>query len=290
MATPLPIADTSPGGREDGRIAEISFERAQPLRRLRPARAVDTELPSAGIEGRWSAWTPSRTGRSISTRDHHSPRRFTTDEPRHPFVCADVTPGRQHSQSTTCRKAIRGLERMGSIQKLSSQVIDYAERVSDMADAAQGKHQRSSLAGRWLLLPASGAALYALVKSDALSRPAKQVMGEAKHVPPNCLTTFSARFGRRRAAARAAMGSATRSSTSQTRRGSRLVKPPARARARPHGRRLPADLRPRFQQPRSAPSTRCEFELALALREGLNTGAVIANRVRAPPVTVTVCR
>ena len=29
---------------------------------------------------------------------------------------------------------------MGTIQKLSSQVIDYAERVSDMADAAQGKH------------------------------------------------------------------------------------------------------------------------------------------------------
>lgn len=63
---------------------------------------------------------------------------------------------------------------MGTIQKLSSQVIDYAERVSDMADAAQGKHhQRAGLTSRWLLLPASGAALYALVKSDALARPAK---------------------------------------------------------------------------------------------------------------------
>ncbi len=70
---------------------------------------------------------------------------------------------------------------MGTIQKLSSQVIDYAERVSEMADAAQGKHhQRTSLTTRWLLLPASGAALYALLKSDALSRPAKEVMDEAK--------------------------------------------------------------------------------------------------------------
>jgi hypothetical protein len=69
---------------------------------------------------------------------------------------------------------------MATIQKLSSQVIDYAERVSDMADAAQGKHQRPGLTSRWLLLPASGAALYALLKSDALSRPAKEVMDEAK--------------------------------------------------------------------------------------------------------------
>jgi hypothetical protein len=70
---------------------------------------------------------------------------------------------------------------MGTIQKLSSQVIDYAERVSEMADAAQGKHhQRAGLTSRWLLLPASGAALYAVLKSDALSRPAKEVMDGAK--------------------------------------------------------------------------------------------------------------
>ena len=70
---------------------------------------------------------------------------------------------------------------MGRIQKLSSQVIDYAERVSEMADAAQGKHQqRTGPTTRWLVLPASGAALYALLKSDAFSRPAKEVMDEAK--------------------------------------------------------------------------------------------------------------
>ena len=50
---------------------------------------------------------------------------------------------------------------MAGIQRLSSHVIDYAERLSNMADAAEGKHQRGGTMGRWLVLPASGAAVYA---------------------------------------------------------------------------------------------------------------------------------
>ena len=72
---------------------------------------------------------------------------------------------------------------MNGIHKFSAQVIDYAERLSDVADAAQGKnhsHRHSASAKRWLLLPASGAALYALVKSDSFSRQAKDVMDDAK--------------------------------------------------------------------------------------------------------------
>jgi hypothetical protein len=70
---------------------------------------------------------------------------------------------------------------MASIQKFSSQVIDYAKRLSEMADAAEGKHpQRTGRTSRWLLLPASGAAVYALLKSDTFSRQAKGVMDEAK--------------------------------------------------------------------------------------------------------------
>lgn len=69
---------------------------------------------------------------------------------------------------------------MSGIHKLSSQVIDYAERLSAVADAAQGKHSQRSRATRWLLLPASGAALYALVRSDSFSRQAKGVVDEAK--------------------------------------------------------------------------------------------------------------
>ncbi|HSC92678.1 MAG TPA: hypothetical protein VLB86_13580 [Gaiellaceae bacterium] len=69
---------------------------------------------------------------------------------------------------------------MSGIHTFSSRVIDYAERLSDMADAAEGKGQHRGRARRWLLLPASGAALYALVKSDAFSRQAKGVVDEAK--------------------------------------------------------------------------------------------------------------
>jgi hypothetical protein len=68
---------------------------------------------------------------------------------------------------------------MGRIQNFSEQVTDYAERLSNMADAAEGKHPRGG-ATRWLLLPAAGAAVYALVRSDAFSRQAKGVVDEAK--------------------------------------------------------------------------------------------------------------
>jgi hypothetical protein len=81
--------------------------------------------------------------------------------------------------------------KMASVQKFSSQVIDYAERLSTMADAAEGK-KKGSGASRWLLLPATGAALYALVKSDSFSRQAKGVMKEAKtraaELPDDLLT------------------------------------------------------------------------------------------------------
>jgi hypothetical protein len=82
---------------------------------------------------------------------------------------------------------------MAAIQTLSAQVIDYAERLSRMADVAQGKHPRRGAAmRRWIALPASGAALYALVKSDFFSRQAKDVIGEAQshasELPDDLLT------------------------------------------------------------------------------------------------------
>ena len=69
---------------------------------------------------------------------------------------------------------------MAGIQKFSEHVIDYAERLSNMADAAEGKRPQRR-ATRWLLLPASGAALYALFRSDTVSRQAKEVVDEAKN-------------------------------------------------------------------------------------------------------------
>jgi hypothetical protein len=70
---------------------------------------------------------------------------------------------------------------MVDIHKLSDQVIDFAERLSAMADAAEGKgNRRGSTGTRWLILPAAGAGLFALVKSDFFTRQAKGVVEEAK--------------------------------------------------------------------------------------------------------------
>jgi hypothetical protein len=67
---------------------------------------------------------------------------------------------------------------MNSINKFSNYVIDYAERLSDMADAAEGK--RKGMDMRPLILPAAGAVVFALVRSEAFTRQAKDVMEEAK--------------------------------------------------------------------------------------------------------------
>lgn len=67
------------------------------------------------------------------------------------------------------------------IHAFSERVIDYAERLSDMADAAEGKGRRTTSGSpQWLLLPAAGAGLYALVRSDFFTKQAKGVADEAK--------------------------------------------------------------------------------------------------------------
>jgi hypothetical protein len=70
---------------------------------------------------------------------------------------------------------------MADIHKLSDRVIDLAERAADVADAAQGK-RRTGFSGmtRWVLLPAAGAAVYALVRTEFFARQAKDVVDEAK--------------------------------------------------------------------------------------------------------------
>ena len=70
---------------------------------------------------------------------------------------------------------------MADINKVSEQVIDLAERLANVSDAAKGKEKRSGmLRARWLLLPAAGAGLYALTTSRAFTRQAKSVVHEAK--------------------------------------------------------------------------------------------------------------
>jgi hypothetical protein len=67
-----------------------------------------------------------------------------------------------------------------TVHKFSEQVIDLAERLSDVADAANGKGIRKGGATRWLVLPAAGAGLYAFAASGSLTRHAKGVATQAK--------------------------------------------------------------------------------------------------------------
>jgi hypothetical protein len=70
---------------------------------------------------------------------------------------------------------------MADINKFSEQVIDLAERLANVADAAKGKDTHTTRPrARWLLLPAAGAGIYALTTSRAFTRQAKTVVEEAK--------------------------------------------------------------------------------------------------------------
>ena len=71
---------------------------------------------------------------------------------------------------------------MGDVHRFSEYVIDLAERLDGMADAAKGKGTgKDGLRARWLVLPAAaGAGLYALATSGSFSRQAKEVVNQAK--------------------------------------------------------------------------------------------------------------
>ena len=71
---------------------------------------------------------------------------------------------------------------MADVHKFSERVIDLAKRLQDVADAAEGKGSRGGggISAKWLLLPAAGAGLYALVTNNSVGRHAKDVMDQAK--------------------------------------------------------------------------------------------------------------
>ena len=71
---------------------------------------------------------------------------------------------------------------MADAHALSERMIDVARRFEDIVDAAEGKGNRGSrgISTKWLLLPAAGAGLYALVTSNSVGRHAKGVLDQAK--------------------------------------------------------------------------------------------------------------
>jgi hypothetical protein len=72
---------------------------------------------------------------------------------------------------------------MANVHKLSERMIDMARRFEDVVDAAGGKGNRGSggIGTKWLLLPAAGAGLYALMTSNSVGRHAKGVLDQAKN-------------------------------------------------------------------------------------------------------------
>jgi hypothetical protein len=69
---------------------------------------------------------------------------------------------------------------MADVHELSDRLIDLAERLSNVADAAAGKHKANGTGTtRWLLLPAAGAAVYAVAKSDFVTSRAREALDGA---------------------------------------------------------------------------------------------------------------
>jgi hypothetical protein len=97
--------------------------------------------------------------------------------------------------------------------------VDWAVRLEN-ADGSKGKAVRTGGAGRWLLLPAAGAGLYALATSRAFSRQAKDVMDQAKTLPDDLI-------GRLRQTTQKPSERETRSTTGN---GGRERRQPTRAR------------------------------------------------------------
>jgi hypothetical protein len=70
---------------------------------------------------------------------------------------------------------------MADFNKIAQQVTEVAERVADVSDAARGKRAGKGGGARWLILPAVGAAVYAVAKNgSAFGRSTKAVVGQAR--------------------------------------------------------------------------------------------------------------
>lgn len=71
---------------------------------------------------------------------------------------------------------------MADVNRFSERLIDVAERFADVVESAQGRGARKNKGGaKWLILPAAGAAVYALAtSSSSLARQTRQLMLRAK--------------------------------------------------------------------------------------------------------------
>jgi len=110
---------------------------------------------------------------------------------------------------------------MVDVNKFSERVIDLAERLADVSDAAKGKGvRRGSMSTRWVILPAAGAGLYALATSRAFSRRASGVIDEAKTRATDLPDDLMKRARNARKPARASGGQNRRQTSSRSKSSS----------------------------------------------------------------------
>jgi len=77
--------------------------------------------------------------------------------------------------------AAKGRNMRTSSHGLSKSIVEFGERLSDVSDAAKGRSRgRAATTSRWLLLPAAGAGLYAAARSEFVSRQTREMVDEAK--------------------------------------------------------------------------------------------------------------
>ena len=70
---------------------------------------------------------------------------------------------------------------MTDLHRIAEQIADVADRIADVADALQGKGARRGGSGRWLLLPAAGAAAVFVARNGPdLVRQARELADRAK--------------------------------------------------------------------------------------------------------------
>jgi hypothetical protein len=103
---------------------------------------------------------------------------------------------------------------MADMEKISRQLVDYAERFADMTDAAKGRGRRNSGGGtRWLILPAAGAGLYALFTSNRTKGVMEGAKARASELPEDLVNRVRQTSQSSSGASTSKNGSSSRSRT-----------------------------------------------------------------------------
>jgi hypothetical protein len=119
---------------------------------------------------------------------------------------------------------------MADAHKISERMIDMARRFEDVVDAAEGKGARGSggIGTKWLLLPAAGAGLYALMTSNSVGRHAKGALDQAKSRAAELPDDLMGRVRQtsQKQSSRSSSGTSRRSSPARTSNSTRKTRSP----------------------------------------------------------------